>query len=339
MRERRDALRRRHPAAAAKGAARGAALSLSRACSRLRRGQGVLHDHGLRAPARVLLKDKHLGKHIVPIVADEARTLVWKVVPQPRHLVAAGQLYTRRTGQLMFYKEDASGQILQKASTRPVRVLMDRGGDRVFDPRRADDPVFHLLLDVRYPAHGISGGRRRLPLARLSARRYLGPHHPERRGPATRGRHSHLATAQIPNCMSYDPTFGYESPSSCTTAAPMYQEQEDIYYYITVMNENYEIRDARGQRGGHTQGHVPLPQAARRRTARAAAGVGSILREVIAAAICSRTTGVWRPTSGAARASRCSRATARVRALEPVESNEAAAFVHVGECLKDTRAR
>ena len=83
--------------------------------------------------------------------------------------------------------------------------------------------------------------------------------------------HSHLFSATIPNCVSYDPTFAYEVAVIVQDGLRrMYAEQEDVYYYLTVMNENYEHPAMpEGAGGRHPQGHVPVPRgqpaAARRR--------------------------------------------------------------------------
>ncbi len=90
--------------------------------------------------------------------------------------------------------------------------------------------------------------------------------------------HSHIYSATIPNCISYDPTFGYEVAVIVQDGLRrMYAEQQDVYYYLTVMNENYpHPAMPEGAAAGHHQGHVPVP---RRRqgqgegAARAAAGL------------------------------------------------------------------
>ena len=84
--------------------------------------------------------------------------------------------------------------------------------------------------------------------------------------------HSHVISATVPNCISYDPTFGYEVAVIIQDGLRrMYAEQQDVYYYLTVMNENYRASgDARRRGAGHHQGHVPVQrrrQARRRRRA------------------------------------------------------------------------
>ena len=125
---------------------------------------------------QLLLRDKNLGKHIVPIVPDESRTFGMEgLFRQLGIWNQQGQLYTPQdSDQLMFYKEieertDPAGR--HQRGRRDVRL--DRGGDVVLDARRADDPVLHLLLDVRLPARRrprVGGGRH--ALARLPAGRH-----------------------------------------------------------------------------------------------------------------------------------------------------------------------
>ena len=139
-----------------------------------------------------LLRDKSIGQHIVPIVPDESRTFGMEGMFRQLGIFSqVGQLYQPEDAdQLMFYREDKDGQILQEGINEPGAMSsLDRRGDVVLQPRRPDDPVLHLLLDVRLPARRrprLGGGRQ--PRARLPARRHRGPHDAERRGPAARGR-------------------------------------------------------------------------------------------------------------------------------------------------------
>ena len=133
--------------------------------------------------------------------------------------------------------------------------------------------------------------------------------------------HSHLMSATIPNCISYDPTFGYEVAVIIQDGLRrMYAEQEDVYYYLTVMNENYRqpampegaapaiIKGMYLFRAGEKKAKAPRVQLL---------GSGTIFREVIAAAaLLQERLGRRRPTSGAARASPSSRATACAVARE-----------------------
>ena len=131
---------------------------------------------------QLLLRDKNIGKHVVPIVPDESRTFGMEgLFRQLGIWNQQGQLYTPEDAdQLMFYKENEARPDPAGRHQRGRRhVRLDGGGDVVLDARRADDPVLHLLLDVRLPARRRSRvGRRRHALraascsaARRAARR------------------------------------------------------------------------------------------------------------------------------------------------------------------------
>ncbi len=140
----------------------------------------------------VLLRDKNIGKRVVPIVPDESRTFGMEgMFRQLGIWNQLGQLYTPEDAdQLMFYKESKDGQILQEGINE-AGAMCDwiAAATVLLDPRRADDPVLHLLLDVRLPAHRRPVlGRGRHARARLPGRRHGRAHHAQRRGPAARGR-------------------------------------------------------------------------------------------------------------------------------------------------------
>ena len=140
----------------------------------------------------LLLRDKQVAPRIVPIVADEARTFGMEGMFRQIGIYAPfGQKYKPvDADQLMYYREDQKGQVLQEGITEPGAMSrVDGGGDELFDQRRADAAVLHLLLDVRLPAHRRSRlGRGRHARARIPRRRHRRPHDVERRRPAARGR-------------------------------------------------------------------------------------------------------------------------------------------------------
>ena len=139
-----------------------------------------------------LLKDKNIGKNIVPIVPDEARTFGMEgLFRQIGIYSAVGQLYTPQDAdQLMSYKEDSKGQMLEEGINEAgVSLLVDRGRHRLCELQADHGAVLHLLLDVRLPARGrlhLGGGRH--PGARLPAGRDRRPHDAGRRRPAAPGR-------------------------------------------------------------------------------------------------------------------------------------------------------
>ncbi len=293
----------------------------------------------------VLLKDKHLGKHVVPIVADEARTFGMEGLFRSQGIWSQrGQLYTPQDkDQLMFYKEDAGGQILQEGiceagavsswiaaatsySTHGVQMIPFFIFYSMFGIQRTGD-LWWAAGDSR--AHGfLLGG--------TSGRTTLNGE-----GLQHEDGHSHIATAQIPNCMSYDPTFAYELAVIMHDGLRrMYREQEDIYYYITVMNENYEHPAMpEGSQAGILKGMYRFRQGGAGSGPRVQLlGSGTILREVIAAAdLLKQDWGVeadiWSCPSFTLLA-RDGNECARWNLLHPTEPPR---LCHVGECLKDTQ--
>jgi pyruvate dehydrogenase E1 component len=192
----------------------------------------------------ILVKDKNIGKRIVPIVPDESRTFgmegmfrqlgIWSQV---------GQLYTPQDAdQLMFYKEDKHGQVLQEGineagglcdwiaagtaySTHNVPMIPFYIFYSMFGFQRVGDLIW-AAGDQRTRGFllGATAGRTTL----------------NGEGLQHEDGHSHLMAATVPNCVSYDPTYAYEVAVIIQDGLRrMYVDQEDIFYYITVMNENY----------------------------------------------------------------------------------------------------
>jgi pyruvate dehydrogenase E1 component len=192
----------------------------------------------------ILVKDKNIGKRIVPIVPDESRTFgmegmfrqlgIWSQV---------GQLYTPQDAdQLMFYKEDKHGQVLQEGineagglcdwiaagtsySTHNVPMIPFFIYYSMFGFQRVGDLIW-AAADQRTRGFLMGGTAGRTTLNGEGLQHEDG--------------HSHLMSATVPNCVSYDPTYAYELAVIIQDGLHrMYVEQEDVFYYITVMNENY----------------------------------------------------------------------------------------------------
>ena len=235
-----------------------------------------------------LLKDPHLGKLIVPIVPDESRTFgMESLFRQIGIHSAVGQLYTPQdAGQLSYYKESKDGQIMQEG-------LNESGAISSWIAASTSYSNHGLMTVPFYIFYSMFGFQRVGDLAWAAgdarARGFLLG--------ATAGRttlmgeglqhddgHSHILASVIPCCVAYDPTFAYELAVIIRVGMRrMYVEQEDIYYYITLLNENYpHPAMPEGVEEGILKGMYPLsshPQAKVQLM-----GSGSILREVIAAA-------------------------------------------------------
>src|SRR3954447_8142254 len=192
-----------------------------------------------------LLRDKQLGKHVVPIVPDESRTFgmeglfrqfgIWSQV---------GQLYRPEdANQLMYYKGDKNGQMLQEGINEPGAMSSWIAAATSYSV--SDTPMipfyiyysmfrFQRIGDLAWAA-GDSRARGFL-LGGTAGRTTLNGE-----GLQHEDGHSHVFSSVIPNCVSYDPTFSYEVAVIVQDGLRrMYQEQEDVFYYVTLMNENYE---------------------------------------------------------------------------------------------------
>ena len=194
---------------------------------------------------QMLLRDKNIGKHIVPIVPDESRTFGMEgMFRQLGIWNQQGQLYTPQDAdQLMFYTEDKNGQILQEGineaggmcdwiaaatsySTHGVQMIPFYIFYSMFGFQRIGDLAW-AAGDMRSRGFLLGGTAGRTTLNGEGLQHEDG--------------HSHMISATVPNCISYDPTFGYEVAVIIQDGLRrMYAEQEDVYYYLTVMNENYQ---------------------------------------------------------------------------------------------------
>ncbi len=193
----------------------------------------------------ILIKDKVLGSRIVPIVPDESRTFGMEgMFRQLGIWNQLGQLYTPQDAdQLMFYKESKTGQVLQEGineagaladwiaaataySTHGVQMLPVYICYSMFGMQRTMDLVW-AAADQRSRGFLIGGTAGRTTLNGEGLQHGDG--------------HSHLLSASIPNCISYDPSFAYEVAVIVQDGLRrMFAEQQDVFYYLTVMNENYE---------------------------------------------------------------------------------------------------
>ena len=193
----------------------------------------------------ILLRDKTLGKRIVPIVPDESRTFGMEgLFRQIGIWNQQGQGYVPQDAdQLMFYKESKDGQILQEGineagamadwiaaataySTHGVQMIPVYIFYSMFGLQRTGDLAW-AAGDCRSRGFLVGGTAGRTTLNGEGLQHEDG--------------HSHIMSASIPNCISYDPTFAYEVAVIVQDGLRrMVAEQEDVFYYLTVMNENYE---------------------------------------------------------------------------------------------------
>jgi pyruvate dehydrogenase E1 component len=191
-----------------------------------------------------LVRDKEIGKFVVPIVPDEARTFGMEGMFRQLGIYSSvGQLYEPQdSDQVMYYKESLTGQILEEG-------INEAGSFASWLAAATSYSVTGVQMIPFYIYYSMFGFQRIGDFAWAAgdsrARGFLLG--------ATAGRttlngeglqhedgHSHLMSATIPNCVSYDPTFAYELAVIIQEGLRrMVQNQEDVYYYITLMNENY----------------------------------------------------------------------------------------------------
>ena len=241
-----------------------------------------------------LLRDKKIGKRVVPIVPDESRTFGMEGMFRQFGIFSqVGQLYRPEdANQLMFYKEDTSGQILQEG-------INEAGAFSSWIAAATSYSTNNTPMIPFYIYYSMFGFQRVGDLAwaagDMRARGFLlggtaGRTTLNGEGLQHEDGHSHLLSANIPNCVSYDPTFAYEVAVIVQDGLRrMYQEQEDVFYYLTLMNENYEHPPMpEGAEVGVRKGMYLLKacEASRREKALRVQLLvsGTILREVIAAA-------------------------------------------------------
>ncbi|MEQ1813245.1 MAG: pyruvate dehydrogenase (acetyl-transferring), homodimeric type, partial [Candidatus Nitrotoga sp.] len=242
----------------------------------------------------ILVKDKHIGKHIVPIVPDESRTFGMEGMFRQLGIFSqVGQLYTPQDAdQLMFYKEEKTGQILQEGINEAGAMSSWIAAATAY----ANHGVAMIPFYIYYSMFGFQRvGDLAWAAGDLRARGFLlggtaGRTTLNGEGLQHQDGHSHLVAATIPNCIAYDPAFAYELAVIIQDGMRrMYQEQEDVYYYITVMNENYAHPAMPANAEAGIIKGMYLFQEGKSENKKSALkvqllGSGTILREVIAAA-------------------------------------------------------
>ncbi|MBA2650104.1 MAG: pyruvate dehydrogenase (acetyl-transferring), homodimeric type [Legionella sp.] len=239
----------------------------------------------------ILLKHKDLGSRIVPIVPDECRTFGMEGLFRQIGIYSpVGQLYTPVDHeQVMFYKEAVDGQILEEG-------INEAGAFCSWMAAATSYSTNQLVMIPFYIYYSMFGFQRIGDLAwaagDMKARGFLLGGTAGRTTLAGEGLqhqdgHSHLYSSTIPNCVSYDPTFAYELAVIIQNGMyRMYEKMENIFYYITVMNENYSQPDMPvGAEPGILKGLYLFKKCEKQAVNHVQLlGSGTILREVIKAA-------------------------------------------------------
>ncbi|HYL25031.1 MAG TPA: alpha-ketoglutarate dehydrogenase [Burkholderiales bacterium] len=251
-----------------------------------------------------LMKDPTIGKRVVPIVADEARTFGMQTLFRQFGIYSSlGQLYEPEDHEeLLYYREAQDGQILEEGITEAGAISSWVAAATAYSAHATPMLPFYIYYsmfgfqrvgdlvwaaaDSRARGFLVGGTAGRTTLAGEGLQHQDGS--------------SHLAASTIPNCRAYDPCFGYELAAIIEDGARrMLEAQEDLFYYISVANENYAHPSAPADAAeGIRRGMYRLREGAQLQLL----GSGPILREVIAAAELlakdwSLSAGVWSVTS------------------------------------------
>ncbi len=237
-----------------------------------------------------LLKDKNVGRHVVPIVPDEARTFGMEgLFRQVGIYSSKGQLYTPQDAdQLMYYREDKKGQILEEGINEAGAFCSWMAAGTAY----ANHGVNMIPMYIYYSMFGFQRiGDFAWAAGDMQARGFLMGATAGRTTLAGEGLqhqdgHSHLLASTIPNCVAYDPCYAYELAVIMQDGLRrMYAEQESVFYYITCMNENYaHPAMPKGVEQGILKGMYLLHIGGRGKVRATLMGSGTILREVMAAA-------------------------------------------------------
>ncbi|MGE5740126.1 MAG: pyruvate dehydrogenase (acetyl-transferring), homodimeric type [Betaproteobacteria bacterium] len=257
----------------------------------------------------MLLRDKTLGKHIVPIVPDESRTFGMEGMFRQLGIYSAvGQLYKPQDAdQLMYYREDKKGQVLQEGINEAGAMCSWIAAATSYSTNDLPMIPFYIYYSMfgfqRFGDFAWAAGDMRsrgFLLGGTAGRTTLNGE-----GLQHEDGHSHVLASTIPNCIAYDPTFAYEVVVILREGIRrMYEAQDDVYYYVTLMNENYRHPAMpAGAEDGIVRGLYLLEEGDAGKKPRVQLlGSGTILREVIAAARLLRDdygvcADVWSATS------------------------------------------
>lgn len=238
-----------------------------------------------------LARDKKIGPYVVPIVPDESRTFGMEGMFRQMGIYSPkGQLYDPEDAdQLMYYKEDKKGQVLQEGINEAGAFCSWMAAGSAYSIHAMSMIPFYIYYsmfgmqrigdlawaagDMQVRGFLMGGTAGRTTLAGEGLQHQDG--------------HSHILASTIPNCISYDPTFAYELAVIIQDGLRrMFVEQENVFYYITVMNENYSHpRLPEGVEEGIRQGMYRLQSQGKEDQPKVQLlGCGTILREVMAAA-------------------------------------------------------
>lgn len=237
-----------------------------------------------------LIKDKNMGKNIVPIVPDEARTFGMEGLFRQVGIYASeGQKYRPvDADQVMYYRELKDGQILEEGINEAGAFCSWLSAATSYSTYNCTTIPFYIFYSMfgfqrigDFTWAAADSRAKGFLLGATAGRTTLNGE-----GLQHQDGHSHILASTIPNCISYDPTFAYEVAVIIHHGLErMYQHQEDVYFYITLMNENYPHPALpEGAEKGIIQGMYLLQSAPKTNKHHVQLlGCGTLLREAMAA--------------------------------------------------------
>jgi len=290
----------------------------------------------------ILLKDKNIGKNIVPIVPDEARTFGMEgLFRQIGIYSSVGQLYTPQDAEtLMSYREDKKGQMIEEGINEAGALCSWIAAGTAYSNHGINMVPFYIYYsmfgfqrvgDFIWAAGDIQA--RGFLLGATAGRTTLAGE-----GLQHQDGHSQLLATTVPNCVAYDPTYAYELAVIIQDGMRrMYVDQENIFYYLTVMNENYQQPAMpKGVEQGILKGGYLLQTGGRGKVRATLLGSGTILRECLAAAkILENDYGIPADVYSITSFSELRREALETERWNLLHPTEARRVPYVGSLLKD----
>jgi pyruvate dehydrogenase E1 component len=290
----------------------------------------------------ILLKDKNIGKNVVPIVPDEARTFGMEgLFRQIGIYSSVGQLYTPQDAEtLMSYREDKKGQMIEEGINEAGALCSWIAAGTAYSNHGINMVPFYIFYsmfgfqrvgDFIWAAGDIQA--RGFLLGATAGRTTLAGE-----GLQHQDGHSQLVATTVPNCVVYDPTFAYELAVIVHDGMRrMFVNQENIFYYITVMNENYaQPALPKGVEAGILKGAYLLQIGGRGKVRATLLGSGTILREAQAAAqILENDYGVPADVFSVTSFSELRREALEIERWNMLHPGEPARVPYVEQLLKD----
>jgi pyruvate dehydrogenase E1 component len=253
------------------------------------KGREVSTTMGFVSMLRHLLKDKEIGRFVVPIVPDEGRTFgLESAIRQVGIYAPEGQKYKPHdVDMLLFYREEKDGQILEEGITEAGSMASFTAAGTAYSNYHVPAIPFYMYYSMfgfqrvgdMIWAFADSRGRGFLMGGTAGRTTMLGE------GLQHQDGHSHILSSTVPSCLSYDPAYVYELAVIIQDGIRrMYQEGESVFYYITMYNEDYAMPEMpEGSQEGILRGIYKFKPAKKGKASVQLFGSGPILNETLRA--------------------------------------------------------